>query len=113
MMLSSARNAEIAMTISVAGCGPVREPGRQARRGGATTTSVRRARALSDATAWSYRRSMRIESSVTSISWIPSEAIEGMTKMPFETGVAHYDLAPPEAVDGPETIDELRIADRF
>ena len=35
---------------------------------------------------------MRIESSITSVSWIPSEAIKGMTKMPFEVGgVAHYD----------------------
>lgn len=56
---------------------------------------------------------MRIESSVTSISWIPSEAISGMAKMPFETGVAHYDVAPPDAIDGPDTLEELRAADRF
>lgn len=56
---------------------------------------------------------MRIDAAVTSISWIPSEAIEGMTKMPFETGVAHYDAPPPEVVDGVETLDELRLADRF
>jgi hypothetical protein len=56
---------------------------------------------------------MRIEQAVTSISWIPSEAIEGMTKMPFEAGVAHYDVAPPESVDGTDTIEELRLADRF
>ena len=30
---------------------------------------------------------MRIESSVTAISWIPSEAIEGMPKLPFELGI--------------------------
>ena len=34
---------------------------------------------------------MRVESSITSITWIPSEAIEGMPKLPFEWGVAHYD----------------------
>lgn len=34
---------------------------------------------------------MRIEGSVTSISWIPSEAIKGVTKLPFSMGVAHYD----------------------
>lgn len=56
---------------------------------------------------------MRIDSAVTSISWIPSEAIEGMTKMPFETGVAHYDVPPPEVVEGTPTLDELRLADRF
>ena len=53
---------------------------------------------------------MRIESSVTSISWIPSEAIEGMTKMPFEMGVAHYDPAPPVVI---EDLEALRLADRF
>jgi cyclic nucleotide-binding protein len=42
---------------------------------------------------------MRIESSVTSVSWIPREAIEGMTKLPFELGVAHYDLPPPDRLD--------------
>ncbi len=53
---------------------------------------------------------MRIESSVTSISWIPSEAIEGMTKMPFEMGMAHYDPAPPVVI---ESLEALRVADRF
>jgi hypothetical protein len=53
---------------------------------------------------------MRIESSVTSISWIPSEAIKGMTKLPFEMGVAHYDEVPPEVI---EDLDALRQADRF
>jgi len=53
---------------------------------------------------------MRIQSSVTSISWIPSEAIQGMTKMPFEMGLAHYDDPPPDHLD---TLEELRAADRF
>ncbi len=53
---------------------------------------------------------MRMEASVTSISWIPSEAIEGMSKLPFEMGLAHYDQAPPDQVDD---LDELREADRF
>ena len=53
---------------------------------------------------------MRIESSVTSISWIPSEAVKGMTKMPFEMGMAHYDQAPPEVI---EDLEALRDADRF
>jgi hypothetical protein len=33
--------------------------------------------------------------------------------MPFEMGIAHYDDPPPEAIDGPEHIEELRAADRF
>lgn len=60
-----------------------------------------------------YLRPMRIESAVTSISWIPSEAVQGMMKMPFESGVAHYDLPPPEVIEGPSTLDDLRQADRF
>lgn len=39
---------------------------------------------------------MRIESSVTSISWIPSEAIAGVTRIPFDLGVTHYDDPPPD-----------------
>ena len=42
---------------------------------------------------------MRIESSVISVSWIPREAIEGVVKLPFELGVAHYDLPPPDRLD--------------
>lgn len=53
---------------------------------------------------------MRIESSVTSISWIPSEAVEGSTKLPFEMGVAHYDVPPPDHIDN---LEALREADRF
>ena len=33
--------------------------------------------------------SSRFESSVTAISWIPSEAIAGISKVPFEMGVTH------------------------
>jgi hypothetical protein len=32
---------------------------------------------------------MRIESSVTIISWIPSAAITGLTRLPFDLGVTH------------------------
>jgi hypothetical protein len=37
---------------------------------------------------------MRIESSVTSISWIPSENIPGLMKLPFELGPFHFDDPP-------------------
>jgi hypothetical protein len=53
---------------------------------------------------------MRIESSVTSISWIPSEAIIGMTKLPFAFGVAHYDDPPPDEI---EDLAALQAADKF
>ena len=59
---------------------------------------------------------MRIESSVTSISWIPSEAVTGLTKMPFEVGFTHYDNPPPEVVDDVESLgaaDGFRFANRL
>src|SRR6476660_632042 len=54
--------------------------------------------------------SKRIESSVTAISWIPSEAIAGLSKVPFEMGVTHYDEQPPDQL---EDLEELRRTDRF
>jgi cAMP-binding proteins - catabolite gene activator and regulatory subunit of cAMP-dependent protein kinases len=53
---------------------------------------------------------VRYESSVTAISWIPSEAIEGLSKIPFEMGVTHYDDPPPDKIDD---LEALRKADRF
>jgi hypothetical protein len=55
---------------------------------------------------------MRIESSVTAISWIPSDAIEGMPKLPFELGVARYDEPPPEQLEEGD-LERLRAEDRF
>src|SRR3954471_9129341 len=42
---------------------------------------------------------MRVETSVTSVSWIPSEAIAGMTRLPFDLRVTHYDEPPPDHID--------------
>ena len=53
---------------------------------------------------------MRVESAVTSITWIPSEAISGMPKLPFEMGVAHYDEPPPDRIDD---LDPLHENDLF
>jgi hypothetical protein len=53
---------------------------------------------------------MRIESSVTSLSWIPRGAAEGFTRLPFGLGVAHYDPPPPEELGD---LDELEATDRF
>jgi hypothetical protein len=49
---------------------------------------------------------MRIESSVTSVTWIPSEAIKGMPKLPFEWGVAHYDEPPHDRLLDLEAMQE-------
>jgi hypothetical protein len=53
---------------------------------------------------------VRIESSVTSVTWIPSEAIEGMPKLPFSLGIAHYDDPPPDTLGD---LDKLRDKDAF
>ena len=41
---------------------------------------------------------------MTSVSWIPSEAVEGVTKLPFELGVGHYDEPPPDVIDNLERL---------
>jgi hypothetical protein len=53
---------------------------------------------------------MRYESSVTSLSWIPSEAVTGSTRVAFDSGVTHYDDPPPAQIDD---LEALRAADRF
>jgi hypothetical protein len=55
---------------------------------------------------------MRIESSVTAISWIPADAIEGLPKLPFELGIGHYDPAPPDHLE-PGDLERLRDEDRY
>ncbi len=47
---------------------------------------------------------------MTSVSWIPSEAITGVMRIPFDAGVGHYDEPPPgELTD----LAALQAADRF
>ena len=53
---------------------------------------------------------MRYESSVTSLSWIPSEAVTGSTRVAFDAGFTHYDDPPPAQIDD---LEALRSADRF
>ena len=53
---------------------------------------------------------MRTEHSVTSLSWIPSEAVRGGTRVAFDRGFTHYDDPPPDVI---EDIEALRKADRF
>jgi hypothetical protein len=60
---------------------------------------------------------MRIEHSVTSVSWIPSEAVTGMPRSVFDLfKVAHYDDPPPdvlEDLDGMGETDCFRFANRL
>jgi CRP-like cAMP-binding protein len=50
----------------------------------------------------------RIESSVTSVSWIPLDAMEGVRGLVADLGVGHWDLPPPDQL---ENLDELIAAD--
>jgi hypothetical protein len=53
---------------------------------------------------------MRYESSVTSVSWIPSEAITGAYQLGLEVGLGHYDDPPPAQI---ADLEPLRAADKF
>jgi Cyclic nucleotide-binding domain len=53
---------------------------------------------------------VRIESSVTAITWIPSEAIEGMPKLPFDLRIVEYDDPPPDVI---ENLDKLHAKHAF
>jgi Cyclic nucleotide-binding domain len=51
---------------------------------------------------------LRLTSSVTSVSWIPLGAIEGLNRLAFDLGVAHYDQPPPDRIS---RVEELVAAD--
>jgi hypothetical protein len=53
---------------------------------------------------------MRHESSVISLSWIPSEAVTGGTRVAFDAGFTHYDEPPPGELGD---IERLRATGRF
>ena len=50
----------------------------------------------------------RHQSSVTVISWIPSEAIKGLPNLPFQVGVTHIDEPPPDRLDSVDDLVEER-----
>ena len=56
---------------------------------------------------------MRIESSVTAISWIPSEAISGMPKLPFQIGIGHYDEPPPDQLAEGDLEAAIRLIEDY
>jgi hypothetical protein len=53
---------------------------------------------------------MRHEGYVTSLSWIPSEAVRGGARVAFDAGFTHYDEPPPGELGD---VEALRAADRF
>jgi hypothetical protein len=58
---------------------------------------------------------MRIERSVSTVSWIPSDLLEGMGKMATRMKMAHHDPPPPDSLGDAahDTLEELRASDRF
>ena len=53
---------------------------------------------------------IRHDGLVTSLSWIPSEAIEGAQRLAFDSGITHYDPPPPTR---DMDVEQLRAEDRF
>jgi hypothetical protein len=53
---------------------------------------------------------MRIESRVVAVSWIPSEAVKGAMKAPFELGISHYDEPLPDVLGD---LDDWKERDLF
>jgi hypothetical protein len=53
---------------------------------------------------------MRIEKSVTAITWLPFGMLDALPKLPLGIAAAHYDEPPPQVLGD---LDELREADRF
>jgi hypothetical protein len=53
---------------------------------------------------------MRVESSVTAITWLPFAALDALPNMPLGFAVAHYDEPPGDVLSD---VDELRESDAF
>jgi hypothetical protein len=53
---------------------------------------------------------MRIESRVVAVSWIPSGSVRGAMRVPFETGVSHYDAPLPDRLGD---LEDWRQRDLF
>jgi hypothetical protein len=58
---------------------------------------------------------MEHTAAVTTVSWIPSEAIEDapMLRAPFELGITHYDMPPPDDIGPRATLEQLAADDVF
>ena len=58
----------------------------------------------------------RVEATATCLSWIPPQAVEGVFKLPFGLGVAHYDKPPPDSapdIAGLLAADAIRFANQL
>ncbi|MDP1818557.1 MAG: cyclic nucleotide-binding domain-containing protein [Acidimicrobiales bacterium] len=53
---------------------------------------------------------MKLEACVVAVSWIPSEAVKGAMRAPFELGIAHYDEPLPDVLGD---LDDWKARDLF
>jgi Cyclic nucleotide-binding domain len=59
---------------------------------------------------------VRIQSSVTAVSWVPAESVEGGQRLQFHVGAAQYDDPPPTHLDDLEALlaaGRARLANRL
>ncbi len=56
---------------------------------------------------------MRIETTVTSMSWIPTESLRGALKTGMDLKLSHWDDPPPDRLRGAEHVHELCREDKF
>lgn len=56
---------------------------------------------------------MRVAHTATTLSWIPSESVQGLLETGFQVGLAHYDRPPADVLSGPDEVRRLRDDDRF
>src|SRR5215213_5863121 len=114
MRLSSARNTVMPAPIAAQAtfAGGRREGHDHAEPRGASPPPRRPGHHLPPKVRTSYGAGMRVQSFAIALSWIPSEAIKGVMKMPFSVGMAHYDDPPPDEVH-PADLPALRAAGRF
>jgi hypothetical protein len=59
---------------------------------------------------------VRIESSVTAVSWVPLDCVEGGQRLHFHVGAAQYDDPPPDHLDDLEALlaaGRVRLANRL
>jgi hypothetical protein len=56
---------------------------------------------------------MRVETTVASVSWIPSESLTGPMRGVVDAGVSHWDEPPPDRIGGAEELHALCREDRF
>ena len=56
---------------------------------------------------------MRVEATVTSMSWIPSDSLTGALKAGMDLRLSHWDTPLPDQIGGPDEVHELCRHDRF